>query len=90
MVHCIWTCATQQWHFVFVTTLPTNWSIASCQEIFLSIPVEDKLATHEIDYISVSLNNTHDPYATQHNETKQHISNIRAAYYFHLAGKYLR
>jgi len=28
-------------------------------------------------------------YATQHNKTKQHTSNIRAAYFFHLAGKYL-
>ena len=35
----------------------TNWSIASYQEIFLPIPVEDKLATHEIAYIS--LHKTH-------------------------------
>jgi len=66
----------------------TNWSIASYQEIFLSIPVEDKLATYEIDYIS--LHNTHicRP-LTQLNKTKEHTSNIRAAYYFHLARKYL-
>jgi len=33
------------------------YSIASYQEIFYLIPVKDKLATHEIDYIS--LHNTH-------------------------------
>ena len=27
------------------------------------------------------------PFTTQHNKTKQHTSNIRRAYYFHLAGK---
>jgi len=48
------------------------------------IPDEDKLATDEIDYLA------HTKYiwynATQHDKhSKQHTSNIRAAYYF--AGK---
>ena len=54
----------------------TDWSIASYQEIFESIPVEDKLATHEIDYLAYT---TH-TYANQHNKhSKQHTSNIRTA-----------
>jgi len=35
MVHCIWTCDTQLWHFVFATIFNiTNWSTANYQEIF--------------------------------------------------------
>jgi len=47
------------------------------------MPVEDKLAIHETNYIS--LHNTHTCHSAQ--QTKQHASNIRAAYYFYLAGK---
>jgi len=47
-------------------TLPiTDRSIASCQEIFWSSSVEEKLATQEIDYYPSYTTHT---YATKHNK----------------------
>jgi len=53
------------------------------------IPVEDKLATDEIDY-SISLHNIDIRHFSTPKQTSIDTSNIRVAYYFHLAGKYLR
>jgi len=52
MVHCICTFDTLLWHMISysICDFITDRSIASYQDVFSSIPVEDKLATHEIDY----------------------------------------
>jgi len=66
MVHCI----LHMWYSTLafcICDYITYWSIASYQDIFLSIPVEDKLksTTHEIDYSS--LHNTHICHSAQQN-----------------------
>jgi len=71
---------------VFVTLLLTDRSIASYQEIFWLIPVEDKFEVgHPWNRQYYSLHNTHVCHSAQ--QTKQHTSNIKAAHYFHLAGQ---
>jgi len=62
MVHCIYTCDTQLWHFVFVTI----YQLASYKEIFYSIPVEDKIATPDVEYISI--HNIHLRHSAQQNK----------------------
>ena len=52
VVHCICTCDRPS-----LLNFGILYLIASYQEIFKSIPIEDKLATHETN--SISLHNTH-------------------------------
>jgi len=73
MVHCICTYDTQLWYFSFVTLLPAGrLRVIKKFSSWSQSKTSSKLVTDEIDYLFISLHNTHMPLSTTNKAAYQH------------------